>query len=90
MYSTIFLFIKGSVLDHTINESNLFASQNNVNLILTKEELLAFWGIFIIMGFHKLLSMRLYWSNDPAFHVEMVSSHDTATIFMYFEIYSSK
>lgn len=71
--STVFLFIIGPVLDLIINESNLFASQHNVNLTLTREELLAFFGILIIMGFHKLPSMRLYWSNDPAFHVDIVS-----------------
>lgn len=56
-----------------VRESNLYATQKGTNLGLTKEELHAFLGILIFMGFHELPSMRLYWSDDENFHVERIS-----------------
>lgn len=71
---SILLFFIGSFLADIVNQSNLFARQNHVDLNLTNDELLAFFGILVVMGFHPLPGMRLYWSNDPYFHVEVVSS----------------
>lgn len=70
----IFLVIIGAFLDHIIDESNKFAQQKHHTLNLTKEELLAFFGILIIMGFHELPSMRLYWSSKPSFRVEAIAN----------------
>lgn len=54
-------------------QSNLYANQQNVDLKLERDELLAFFGILIVMGFHSLPSIRLYWSTDRMFHVEAIS-----------------
>lgn len=40
---------------------------------MTIEELSAFIGILIFMGFHVLPSIRLYWNEDENFHVEWVA-----------------
>nr|CAH7740636.1 unnamed protein product [Callosobruchus chinensis] len=56
-----------------IDESNLYATQQNTQLCLTTEELDAFLGILIVMGFHSLPTMRSYWSTNENFHVERVS-----------------
>lgn len=61
-------------LRYIIYQSNLYASQNHNTLDLTIDELKVYLGILIIMGFHKLPSMRLYWSSDPNFGVRRIQS----------------
>lgn len=70
---SIFLFFIGNFLDTILVQSNLYANQQNVDLKLERDELLAFFGILIVMGFHSLPSIRLYWSTDRMFHVEAIS-----------------
>ncbi|KAG8269740.1 hypothetical protein J6590_108806 [Homalodisca vitripennis] len=68
------LFLDQDILMHIVSQSNLYANQsNNFNLNLTVDELKCFLGILIIMGFHKLPSIRLYWSTDPNFHFSRIS-----------------
>lgn len=50
----------------------MYAQQKNVNLELTLQELKAFLGILIIMGFHTLPSKRLYWNSDNNFSVSRI------------------
>lgn len=56
-----------------VDESNRYALQNHTTLHLTLEELHAFFGILIFMGFHELPTIKSYWSSDENFHVERVS-----------------
>lgn len=56
-----------------VEESNKYARQKGTSLDLTKEELRSFLGCLIVMGFHKLPSMRMPWSSDSNFHVDRIS-----------------
>ena len=47
--------------------------KNNINFDLRKAELLRFFGIIILSGYHKLPSERDYWSNQPDLGVPIVS-----------------
>lgn len=71
IFLTFFTF---SVLEMIVDQSNLYAQQKGVDLGLSVDELKAFFGILLIMGFHSLPTMRLYWSSDPNFHVSRISS----------------
>lgn len=66
-------FFDEILFDIFIKESNKFATQRGANLDVTKVEMAAFFGILIIMGFHTLPSIRLYWSTDINFKVERIS-----------------
>nr|CAI5843713.1 unnamed protein product [Callosobruchus analis] len=57
-----------------ITESNKYATQKGITLNLQQDELQAFFGMLLIMGFHTLRSLRLYWSTDQNFHVSRISS----------------
>lgn len=68
------LFLTPFFFNLMITESNRYATQCHQTLNLTEEELKKFIGILIIMGFHSLPSLRLYWSQDTNFHVPRISS----------------
>lgn len=78
------LFLEDEILEHTsiVEQSNLFATQKQSSLDLTLDELKCFLGILIIMGFHRLPSIRMYWSSDPNFHVERISNLMTVKRFL--------
>lgn len=61
-------------LELMVYESNLYATQNGKNLDLHLAELRAFIGILIIMGFHRLPSIRHYWLTDDNFKVNRIAS----------------
>jgi hypothetical protein len=67
------LFVNTTFLNLIVNESNLYAAQSNTELMLSVPELQAVIGILIIMGFNRLPSMRLYWSDDENFHNNRIS-----------------
>nr|CAI5823126.1 unnamed protein product [Callosobruchus analis] len=48
--------------------------KKGITLNLQQDELQAFFGMLLIMGFHTLSSLRLYWSTDQNFHVSRISS----------------
>ena len=53
-------------LEHLIFQSDLYINQQKKNeLLLTKDELLHFLGINILMGMKMLPSYRDYWSKNP-------------------------
>lgn len=60
-------------LKYIVDQSNLYASQRGQTLDLTVDELKAVFGILIIMGFHSLPSLRMYWSGDHNFHVPRIA-----------------
>lgn len=69
-------------IDKIVTESNLYASQKNVPLDTTPEEIRAFLGIVIYMGYHSVPSIQLYWSNDPNFFCERVAKVMTVKRFL--------
>lgn len=71
----IFLQIFGEdLLLLIVTESNQYAQQKGTTLDLSVEELKAFIGILVIMGFNSLPSLRLYWSTDTNFRSSRISS----------------
>jgi len=69
----IFDMIMGNMYQKIVFESNLYAEQHNILLNTNIEELKAFLGLLIYMGYHELPSIRLYWSNDPNFYCDRVA-----------------
>lgn len=67
------LFLTPFFFNLMITESNRYSTQCQQTLNITEEELRSFLGILIIMGFHNLPSMRLYWSREKNFHVSRIS-----------------
>ncbi|XP_054259672.1 piggyBac transposable element-derived protein 2-like [Macrosteles quadrilineatus] len=58
------LFFNNALLDHICEQSNLYALRKNVNLNLTNEELLVFFGGLLLSGYVKYPNKRLYWSKE--------------------------
>jgi len=71
-----------SFIDKIVTESNLYASQKNVPLDTTPEEVRTYLGIVIFMGYHSLPSIRSYWSNDPNLFCERVAKVMTVKRFL--------
>jgi len=63
----IFQLVIGPIFQTIVQQTNLYSQQKHDNINTTIEEIKAFIGILIFMGYHSLLSIRLYWSNDPNF-----------------------
>lgn len=61
------------ILDNIVDQSNLYAIQNNKNLKLTIKELYGFLGINFCMGYHKLPSYKLYWNKSEDLNVHAIS-----------------
>ncbi|XP_008181184.1 piggyBac transposable element-derived protein 4-like [Acyrthosiphon pisum] len=59
--------------DFDFIESNLYATQHNANLNTNVEEIKAFIGMLIYMGYHSLPSIRFYWSTDQNFYCERIA-----------------
>ncbi|KAF0747291.1 piggyBac transposable element-derived protein 4-like [Aphis craccivora] len=70
------------MFEKIVDESNLYATQHNANLNTNVEEIIAFIGILIFMGFHSLPSIRLYWSTDQNFFYERVAKIMPVKIFL--------
>ena len=64
-----------ALMQNILEQILLYArrDKNNVNFDLHKAELLQFFGIIILSGYHKLPPERDYWSNQPDLGVPMVS-----------------
>lgn len=59
-----------------VTQTNLYAEQKRIPnwTPIDKKEIRAFLGIIVIMGYHILPQIELYWSTDPGFTVEEVAS----------------
>lgn len=68
------LFFDDDILHTFKTQSELYAAQCNQQFFTSVEELQAFFGCLIIMGFHKLPTIRSYWSTDANFQVPRISS----------------
>ena len=64
-----------TLMQNILEQILLYArhDKNNVNFDLHKAELLRFFGIIILAGYHKLPSERDYWSNQPDQRVLIIS-----------------
>lgn len=65
-----------------LRESNIYAASKGCSLNLELDEFKAFVGILIIMGFHQLPSLRLYWSTDINVKVDRVANVMTQKRFL--------
>jgi len=61
------------IIDHIVDQNNLYATQNNKTLKLSADELMGFIGINFCMGYHKLPSYRHYWSTAKNLHLQVIS-----------------
>ncbi|XP_025413752.1 uncharacterized protein LOC112685917 isoform X1 [Sipha flava] len=61
------LFFDDNILYTFKTQSELYAARCNQHFVTSVEELKAFFGCLIIMGFHKLPTIRSYWSSDTNF-----------------------
>lgn len=71
-------------------QSNKYAAQFGVDLNLTATKLKAFIGILIIMGFHQLSAIRLYWSSNENFRVVEESPLVDEVAILFYRCYSNK
>lgn len=62
------------LVQHIVTESIRYAQQNGREFTTTKEEMKAFLGINLIMGYHILPSIRDYWSTEPDMGVPYISN----------------
>ncbi|CAI6367919.1 unnamed protein product [Macrosiphum euphorbiae] len=67
---------------YIVDQSNLYSNQCGKNLNLSIIEFKAFLGILIIMGFHRLPSLRLYWSANENFYNLRISNIMTQKRFL--------
>lgn len=67
---------------YIVDQSNLYSNQCGKNLNLSIDEFKAFLGILIIMGFHSLPSIRLYWCANENFFVSRVANIMTQKRFL--------
>lgn len=58
------LFFSDEIIDLIVEQSNLYASQKNVALNLTREELLVVFGGMLMSGYAKYPNKRLFWSRE--------------------------
>jgi len=62
------------VIDIIVEESYLFATQKHAVLDTTHEEICAFIGILIFMGYHDVPTIRLYWSTNHNFFCPRIAN----------------
>ena len=67
----VFLSLFDGILDHIVYQTNLYATQKNLNL--KPHEVLNFMGINFLMGYHKLPSWKHYWCCAPDLSVPFVA-----------------
>jgi len=67
----IFQLMIGPIFQTIVQQTNLYGKQKNFNINTSIEEIKAFIGILIFMGYHSLPIIRLYWSNDPNFFLNV-------------------
>jgi len=67
-------FFDGELFNIIITQTELYVTQKNKNFPISIEEIKAFFGILVIMGFHKLPTLRSYWSTDFNFSVSRISN----------------
>ena len=61
------------LIDFIVLETSRYANFKGDPLVTTSEEITTILGIVVMIGYHKLLIVRSYWSTDDDLHVENVS-----------------
>lgn len=59
---------------HIVSESIRYGHQNGREFTINIEEMKAFLGINLVMGYHVLPSLRDYWSTEPDIAVPFISN----------------
>lgn len=67
-------YLGEDMIEHVVEQSNLYARQKGHNLNLNAEELKAFIGFLIVMGIHSLPSIKMYWSSNEALRVDRIAN----------------
>lgn len=62
------------LIDHIVGESTRYMNQKGNAFVTDADEIKAFLGINLIMSYHKLPSIRDYWSTEPDLHVSVVAN----------------
>ena len=57
-----------------IPQTKLYSQQNGHVFSTTMEEMKAFFGMQIVMGYHRVPSIRDYWSSEPSLAVPFISN----------------
>ena len=77
-----FQYFDTDILDKILSETNLYINQKERNISpVTREELLGFLGINLVMAYHKLPSWTDYWKNDQDLCVLFISATMTRNRF---------
>lgn len=63
-----------SLVDLIVEQSNLYMEQKGEPFITDRDEIKAFLGMNLVMGYHILPSIRDYWSTQPDLQVPYVSN----------------
>lgn len=71
-YELFRCFFDDNVIALMVEQTNLYAAQNNVQWSVSSYEILRFIGILMFTGFHTVPRWDLYWSVRPEFGVKMV------------------
>lgn len=66
------LFFDSETYNMIIDQTNLYAQQNNSNFRLNLESLKRFIGILLLSGYHTLPATSDYWSTSPSLGVPLV------------------
>lgn len=69
----VFIVFMDVIIDDLVYQTNLYGTQNDRTLKITKDEMLVFFGINFFMGYHELPAWKDYWSSSPDLGVKFVS-----------------
>ncbi|GBP93434.1 PiggyBac transposable element-derived protein 2 [Eumeta japonica] len=63
-----------NLVHYIVSESVRYAHQNGREFTIEPEEMKAFFGMNLVMGYHVLPSLRDYWSTEPDMGVPFISN----------------
>ncbi|XP_039958877.1 piggyBac transposable element-derived protein 3-like [Bactrocera tryoni] len=63
-----------NLVQYIVSESIRYAHQNGREFTIDPEEMKAFLGMNVVMGYHILPSLRDYWSTEPDMAVQFISN----------------
>jgi hypothetical protein len=63
-----------NLLSLIVQQSELYMKQNGIPFETDEDEMRAFLGICLVMGYHVLPSLRDYWSTQPDLHVPYIAN----------------
>lgn len=67
-------FFSPDIIEEIVFQTNLFATQNDKpNLGFSREELLLFMGVNIVMSYIRYPRVRLYWISDQALRMNLIA-----------------